>query len=79
MMATTILVKEAVKLSLGQHLILISAHAVKVLLKATPQPWLFKAWVKVLLLDHPGVCFETHTVINSANILTEDDPQKPIN
>lgn len=78
-MATTILLREAEKLPLGQHLILTSPHAVKFLLKETPQHWLFNAWVKGLLLDHPGVWIEKQIVFNSATILTDDDPQKPIN
>jgi hypothetical protein len=44
--ATTILVKEAEKLTLGQHLILTSPHAVEVLLKGTPEPRLFSACMK---------------------------------
>ena len=46
MLATTILAKEAETLTLGQHLILTSPHAVKVLLKGTPEPWLIKAYLK---------------------------------
>ena len=78
-MATTILLREAEKLPLGQHLILTSPHAVKFLLKETPQHWLFNAWVKGLLLDHPGVWIEKQIVFNSATILTDDNPQKLIN
>ena len=78
-MATTILLREAEKLPPGQDLILTSPHAVKFLLKETPQHWLFNAWVKGLLLDHPGVWIEKQIVFNSATILTDDDPQKPIN
>ena len=78
-MATTILLRKAEKLPLGQHLILTSPHAVKFLLKETPQHWLFNAWVKGLLLDHPGVWFEKHIVFISVTILTGDDLQKLIN
>ena len=74
-MATTILLRKAEKLPLGQHLILTSPHAVKFLLKETPQHWLFNAWVKGLLLDHPGVWI----VFISVTILTDDDLQKLIN
>ena len=58
--ATTLLVKDADKLTLGQTLSVTGPHEVEALLRAPPERWLSNAWItqyQALLLNQPQYVF----------------------
>lgn len=79
--ATTILVKEASKLTLGQDLQVVAPHSMEALLQSPPQHWLSNTRIpqyQVLLLDPPQVSFLKTAALNPATLLPDDNPKQPL-
>ncbi|XP_014401619.1 PREDICTED: uncharacterized protein LOC102245440 [Myotis brandtii] len=79
--ATTLLVKEASKLTFEQDLQVVVPHAVESLLRSPPERWLSNARItqyQVLLLNPPRVSFLKTAALNPATLLPDEGAEPPL-
>lgn len=73
---TTLLTKDADKLTLGQPLVITTPCATEGTLQSPPDRWMSNAWLthfQSLLLHHSRVTFTTSTALNPATLLPTPD------
>ncbi|XP_069337622.1 uncharacterized protein [Eulemur rufifrons] len=78
--ATALLVKDADKLTLGQHLYITTPHAIEGILKQLPGRWITNSRLthyQGLLLDTPRIEFWTPAILNPATLLPDPVPAMP--
>lgn len=66
------MVKDADKLTFGQHLKVVTPHAIEGVLKCPPGKWMTNARLthyQQLLLDAPWIIFAEPTALNPATLL----------
>lgn len=79
--AVALMVKDADKLTFGQHLKVVTPHAIEGVLKHPPGKWMTNTRLthyQGLLLDAPQIIYAKPAVLNPATLLLTSDLQVPL-
>jgi hypothetical protein len=78
--AVALLVKDADKLTLGQHVTVIAPHALESIVQQPLDRWMTNAWMTISqsLLLNDQITFAPPTILNLATLLPEADDSTPV-